>query len=195
MVSSEGACGGPDRIPARGARLFHVGQPTACAGPRGVFRATMDQRARAASLKSVGVCMAEVMNRLVSAMNAHDLDTSAALFDVDYRSSQPAHPGRTFTGREQMRANWAAMFAGIPDFRAELVRSVDDVQITWSEWHWSGTRTDGQAFEMRGVTLFEIADDVIVAGRLYLEDVERDLIGIDEVVETLSGQRPHTPGP
>jgi hypothetical protein len=160
-----------------------------------VFRATMDQRARAASLKSVGVCMAEVMNRLVSAMNAHDLDASAALFDVDYRSSQPAHPGRTFTGREQMRANWAAMFAGIPDFRAELVRSVDDGQITWSEWHWSGTRTDGQAFEMRGVTLFEIADDVIVAGRLYLEDVERDLIGIDEVVETLSGQRPHTPGP
>jgi hypothetical protein len=34
-----------------------------------------------------------------------------------------------------------------------------------------------------------------VAGRLYLEDVERDLIGIDEVVETLSGQRPHTSGP
>ena len=48
---------------------------------------------------------------------------------------------------------------------------------------------------MRGVTLFEIADDVIVAGRLYLEDVEREVIGIDEVVETLSGERPHTIGP
>ena len=60
---------------------------------------------------------------------------------------------------------------------------------------WSGTRTDGQAFEMRGVTRFEIAVDVIVAGRLYLEDVERELIGIDEVVETLSGHRPHTAGP
>ena len=58
-----------------------------------------------------------------------------------------------------------------------------------------GHRTDGQGFEMRGVTLFEIADNVIVAGRLYLEDVERDLIGIDEVVETLSGHRPHTAGP
>lgn len=155
----------------------------------------MDRRDGAASPKSVGVCMAEVINRLVSALNAHDLDASAALFDADYRSSQPTHPGRTFTGREQMRANWAAMFAGIPDFRAELLCSVDDGQTTWSEWHWSGTRTEGQAFEMRGVTLFEIVDDVIVAGRLYLEDVERDLIGIDEVVQTLSDHRPHTASP
>ena len=155
----------------------------------------MDQRGRAASLTSVGVRVGEVINRLVTAMNLHDLSAAAALFHPDYRSSQPAHPGRTFTGREQMRANWAAMFAGIPDFRAELMRSVDDGQITWSEWHWTGTRTDGQAFEMRGVTLFEIADDVIVAGRLYLEDVEREVIGIDEVVETLSGERPHTIGP
>ena len=108
--------------------------------------------------------MGKVIHRLVKAMNAHDLSAAAALFHPDYRSSQPAHPGRTFTGREQMRANWAAMFAGIPDFRAELVRSVDEGQMTWSEWHWTGTRTDGQAFEMRGVTLFEIADDVIVAG-------------------------------
>ena len=155
----------------------------------------MDQRGRAASLTSVGVRVGEVINRLVTAMNLHDLSAAAALFHPDYRSSQPAHPGRTFTGREQMRANWAAMFAGIPDFRAELVRSVDEGQMTWSEWHWTGTRTDGQAFEMRGVTLFEIADDVIVAGRLYLEDVEREVIGIDEVVETLSGERPHTIGP
>jgi hypothetical protein len=84
---------------------------------------------------------------------------------------------------------------GYPISAPNLLRSVDDGQTTWSEWHWSGTRTDGQAFEMRGVTLFEIADNVIVAGRLYLEDVEPDLIGIDEVVQTLSGHRPHTAGP
>jgi ketosteroid isomerase-like protein len=123
-------------------------------------------------------------------MNAHDLDTAAALFATDYRSSQPAHPGRTFTGRAQMRANWAAMFAGVPDFRAEQLRSVDDGRLTWSEWHWSGTRSDGQRFEMRGITLFEIANEVIVAGWLYVEDVEVNLIGIDDAVERLSGQRP-----
>ena len=136
--------------------------------------------------------MAEVMNRLVSAMNAHDLDTSAALFDVDYRSSQPAHPGRTFTGREQMRANWAAMFAGVPDFRAEIVGTAQDGHTTWTEWRWSGTRTDGLLLDMRGVTVFETRDGQIVAGRLFMEDVEREAIGIADAVESISGQQPRS---
>jgi hypothetical protein len=40
------------------------------------------------------------------------------------------------------------------------------------------------------VTLFEITDDQIAAGRLYLEDVERDVAGIEQAVEALSGCRP-----
>jgi len=62
--------------------------------------------------------------------------------------------------------------------------------MTWTEWRWSGTRSDGQAFEMRGVTLFEVTDDQIAAGRLYMEDVERDVSGIEQAVEGLSGRRP-----
>ena len=41
---------------------------------------------------------------------------------------------------------------------------------------------------MRGVTLFEITDGQIVAGRLYMEDVERDVTGIEQAVEDLSGR-------
>jgi limonene-1,2-epoxide hydrolase len=134
--------------------------------------------------------MSEVIDRLVVAMNAHDLDTAAGFFREDYRSEQPTHPGRAFTGRAQMRANWEAMFAGVPDFRAEICRSVQDGETTWTEWRWSGTRSDGQAFEMRGVTLFEITDDQIVAGWLYLDEVERDVVGIEQAVEGLSGRRP-----
>ena len=82
------------------------------------------------------------------------------------------------------------MFAGIPDFHAEILRSAHDGDTTWSEWRWAGTRSDGQTFEVRGVTLFEIIDDQIVAGRLYMEDVKRDVAGIEQAVETLSGRRP-----
>jgi hypothetical protein len=135
-----------------------------------------------------------VIDRLVAALNAHDLDGAAALLDQDYRSAQPAHPGRAFVGRDRMRANWAAMFAGIPDFHAEVLRSVEDGKLTWSEWHWTGTRTDGQSFEVRGVTVFEIVNEVITAGWLYLEDVERAQIGIDDAVERLSGERPRAAG-
>ena len=136
--------------------------------------------------------MTEVIDRLVVAMNAHDLDAVAGFIHEDYRSEQPAHPDRAFAGRAQMLANWEAMFAGIPNFHADCRRSVQDGDTTWSEWCWSGTRSDGQAFEMRGVTLFEITDGQIVAGRLYMEDVERDVIGIEQAVEDLSGRRPQS---
>jgi len=134
--------------------------------------------------------MTNVIDRLVVAMNAHDLDAAAGFIHEDYRSEQPVHPGRAFVGRAQMRANWEDMFAGVPDFHAEICRSVQDGETVWTEWRWWGTRSDGQAFGMRGVTLFEIVDDQIVAGRLYMEEVERDVVGIEQTVEALSGHRP-----
>lgn len=138
--------------------------------------------------------MSEVIDRLLLAMNAHDLEALAALFHADYHSEQPAHPGRTFVGRRQMHANWAAMFAGIPDFRTELIRSVDDGNTTWTEWSWTGHRTDGQPFHARGVTLFEVKDGLVTSGRLYMEDVEREVVGIEQAVENLSGRRPDPSG-
>ena len=90
--------------------------------------------------------MTDVVERLTAAMNRHDLEGAVALVHEDYRSEQPAHPGRAFVGRHRMRANWAAMFAGIPDFQAEQTRSVRDGDTIWSEWRWTGTRTDGEPF-------------------------------------------------
>jgi ketosteroid isomerase-like protein len=145
------------------------------------------------SLVSLGEgLMTEVIDRLAAAMNAHDLDAVAGLIHEDYRSEQPAHPGRAFAGRAQMLANWEAMLAGVPDFRAEICRSVQDGDTTWTEWRWSGTRSDGQAFEMRGVTLFEVTGGQVAAGRLYLEDVEQDVVSIEQAVQDLSGRRPRS---
>ena len=137
--------------------------------------------------------MTDMMDQMVVAMNEHDLEGAASLMHRDYRSEQPAHPSLAFIGRAHMRANWEAMFAGIPDFQAELCRSVNDGDTTWSEWHWLGTRSDGQPFEMRGVTLFEIHDGQIVAGRLYMEDVDREAVSIENVVEKRAGRRPQLP--
>ena len=134
--------------------------------------------------------MSDVIEKLVAAVNAHDLDAMIALFDTDYRSAQPAHPARVFVGSAQVRANWEAMFAGIPDFRAELTHTARDDGTTWCEWTWLGTRTDGQPFEARGVALFEVRHELIVAGTLYMEDVEAESIGIEDAVEGLSGRRP-----
>lgn len=138
--------------------------------------------------------MSDVVERLAALMNEHDLPKAAALMHQDYRSEQPVHPGRAFVGRAQMKANWKAMFDGIPDFHAELVRSVQDGETVWAEWHWTGSRSDGEPFEVRGVSLFEVQQDQIVAGRLYLEEVIRDDAGIEDAVQELSGRRPQGAG-
>jgi SnoaL-like domain len=75
------------------------------------------------------------------------------------------HPDRAFVGRKQVRTNWAAVFAGVPDFRAELLRSARQGDTGWAEWHWHGTRSDGTRLAMRGVTIFGIRDERIVWGR------------------------------
>jgi hypothetical protein len=96
--------------------------------------------------------MAAIMNRLLSAMNAHDLDAFVGCFAAEYESQQPAHPGRAFRGSDQVRKNWEGVFAGVPDFRAELVvGAVTNDGVELGEWRWQGTHTDGSSFGMHGV--------------------------------------------
>lgn len=126
-------------------------------------------------------------------MNQHDLDAFLACIDADYRSEQPAHPSRGFGGREQVEKNWSALFAGVPDFHAELLGTAVEGETAWTEWHWTGTRADGTALDIRGVTLFGIEDGRIVSGRLYMEEVEEAGGDIDATVRRLAGpSRPET---
>jgi hypothetical protein len=128
----------------------------------------------------------DVLERLQAAQNRHDLDAFVACFDPGYHSEQPAHPDRVFTGSEQVRTNWAEVFAGVPDFQADLLRSVWAAGTAWAEWHWHGTREDGTLLDIRGVTIFGIRDDRIVWGRLYLEDVEAAGQGIGQAVRRMA---------
>jgi ketosteroid isomerase-like protein len=125
----------------------------------------------------------KVLDTMLVALNAHDLDAFVALFAPDYRSEQPAHPDRAFRGSDQVRENWAGVFSGVPDFRAELVLSAttgDGVEV--AEWRWKGTHIDGAPFEMCGVTVLGIENDRIAWGRLFMELVDHDGPDIDEMV-------------
>ena len=127
--------------------------------------------------------MVEVTNRLLAAMNAHDLDAFVDCFALDYRSEQPAHPNRAFVGSDKVRENWTGVFSGVPDFNAELLSSAttdDGVEV--GEWCWRGTYTDGSTFDMRGVTMMGIEGEQIAWGRLYMEVTEREGADIDQMV-------------
>jgi ketosteroid isomerase-like protein len=99
--------------------------------------------------------------RLLEALNAHDLEGQLGLFDEDYHSEQPAHPARTFSGREQVQENWSKHYESIPDFRAELLRLAIVGEEEWGEWIWRGTKEDGTPLEERGVTIMGIRDGQI----------------------------------
>jgi uncharacterized protein (TIGR02246 family) len=128
----------------------------------------------------------DIADQLLAALRSRDADRLASLFADDYDSRQPAHPDRAFRGRDQVRTNWTAIFAGIPDFTPELVTASRDGDTVWSEWAWHGTRASGEPVEMAGVIVLGLRDDLIAWARLYVEDVEVGA-GIDAAVEDIAG--------
>jgi ketosteroid isomerase-like protein len=131
--------------------------------------------------------MTLVAARIDAAMNAHDIDAFVDCFAEDYDSVQPAHPDRAFRGREQVRANWSAIFDSVRDFRSELVRADATGDTEWSEWRWQGTQPDGSRLDMAGVIVFGVRDGRIAWARLYVEPVEQGGAGIDAAVRQMAG--------
>ena len=124
-----------------------------------------------------------------AAMNAHDIDAFVACFAADYDSVQPTHPDRAFRGREQVRANWSAVFSGVPDFRAELVRLDAVGDVAWTEWRWEGTQSDGGRLDMAGVIVLGVRDELVAWARLYVEPVEEAGAGIDAAVREMTAEQ------
>ena len=129
-----------------------------------------------------------VIERLLNAVNAHDLGALVDCFADDYVNITPAHPARGFTGRDQVRKNWAMIFGAVPDLRTELMASAVDGTTVWTEWDMSGTRVDGSPHHMRGPMIFEVGGDRIASVRFYLEPVDSGTADINAAV------RLHTAG-
>src|SRR5215468_1579413 len=85
----------------------------------------------------------QVFERMIRAANRHDLDAMVACYAPDYRSEQPFHPERNFTGPEGVRKNWSFFFTTMPDYRIEVLNQVVDGNTVWAELHFLGTKTDG----------------------------------------------------
>ena len=119
------------------------------------------------------------VERLVAAVNAHDLHGVAACFADDYVNETPVHPLRGFRGKQQVRTNWTRIFAGVPDIRARVTSAAVDGQTVWTEWEMSGTRSDEGAFLMRGVVIFTVSAGLIASARFYLEPVEHSSGDVD----------------
>jgi hypothetical protein len=133
---------------------------------------------------------AAVLERLLGAINAHDLDAMVSCFARDYVNETPVHPLRGFCGNEQVRANWSQILANVPDLRARVPRTALDGDNLWTEWDICGTRGDGAAFLMRGVVIFGIKGDAIASARFYLDAVEETSGDVNTHVRSVVGTTP-----
>ena len=129
----------------------------------------------------------DVVDRLVSATNAHDLDRLVDCFAPDYVNVTPAHPQHGFRGREQVRRNWSTILAAVPDIQTAVVASVADGDRVWTEWEMVGTRRDGVPHAMAGVIVFGVRDGRISSARFFLEPVERDSGDVNAAVQRAVG--------
>ena len=123
-----------------------------------------------------------VLGRLIDATNAHDIDAIVACFASGYRNETPAHPARSFVGRDQVRRNWEQILGFVPDIRATVLRSSVQEDVVWSEWEHRGTRQNGTPHVMRGVIIFGVELDLIAWARFYLEPVQEEGGGVDHAV-------------
>jgi ketosteroid isomerase-like protein len=131
--------------------------------------------------------MNPTVERLVKVMNRHDAVDMAALYAPDYRSEQPVHPNRAFTGNAQVQKNWTQMFAGMPDMKVTCVAEDTVGSRSWSEWEMTGHHIDGSEFATRGVIVMGLRDDGLIQWqRLYVEPVEPESPGIEEAVQQLT---------
>lgn len=123
----------------------------------------------------------DLVERLCRVTNEHDLQAVGACFAIDYHLEMPTHPGRGFVGREQVLLNWGQIFAGLPDIAVDA-RWVTDGDTAWSEWEMRGTRRDGSPHLMRGVIIFRVRDGEFSSARFYVEPVEEQSGGVDEMI-------------
>lgn len=129
-----------------------------------------------------------LVERLHDAVNTHDLDALAACFAGDFINETPVHPARSFRGREQVRRNWAQIFAGVPDIVADVVSVAVAGDSAWTEWEMRGTRRDGVPHLMRGVSIFTLGDGEFMSVRFYLEPVDASDVAVDEAVRMAVGR-------
>ncbi|UUL77540.1 nuclear transport factor 2 family protein [Pseudarthrobacter sp. Fe7] len=128
------------------------------------------------------------VRRMFSATQRRDLDAMMAEFADDYVNTTPNHPARSFSGSAQVRKNWSALFAGIPDMAVTVLDSATGTGgKVWVEWGSRGTRRDGTAVEQAGVGIFTLRGDRIAAVRFYLEPVDRDTGDVNSAVQAIAG--------
>jgi limonene-1,2-epoxide hydrolase len=136
------------------------------------------------SRKKAGDDPMAVVTRFVEAANRHDVDAIYATVHANFDSIQPCYPARNFTGADQVRKNWQAIFQAEPGFRLTVLRSARSGNTVWVELHGAG-----DAAQVAGIFILGVEGDRIRWARVYSGPVEQ----VGEEGEASTRQMQQTP--
>jgi ketosteroid isomerase-like protein len=116
-----------------------------------------------------------VLQEVLDAFNAHDLDLIMSFFADDCVMDMPHGPGpggRRLVGKDEVREGIRSRLDGIPDIHYGDDRHwvCDDRGV--SEWTIRGTQRTGERIEVRGCDLFEFVD-----GKISRKDAFWKIVG------------------
>ena len=100
-----------------------------------------------------------LLQALLDAFNAHDVDAIMAFFTDDCVLDMPRGPapgGEHLVGKKEVRRGIQARLDGIPDIHYGDDRHWRCGDRGVSEWTIRGTQANGEPIEVRGCDLFEI---------------------------------------
>lgn len=117
----------------------------------------------------------DTLRALMEAFNRHDLDGVMGFFSEDPVLEMPRGTdpwGTRARGRDDVRAQLATRFSGLPDVRYSEDRHFVSADRGVSEWLLTGTAPDGRVVRVRGCDLFEFLDGKISRKDSYWKIVE-----------------------
>jgi steroid delta-isomerase-like uncharacterized protein len=118
---------------------------------------------------------AQLAARLIEALDAHDLDAAASLWNPDVVEVFPTGLCR---GRDAVRAEFAGFIAAMPDFSLRPLGYLAEGDLAVVRWRATGTHTGtklrglratGARLEFAGADLIEVQDGVIVTDAVYYD--------------------------
>lgn len=112
----------------------------------------------------------DFLQSFADAFNAHDTKAIMAHMTDDCvfeASAGPDANGERFMGQEQVKKAFENVFATFPDARWANPRHVISGDRGFSEWTFTGTKTDGTRVEVTGCDLFTFKNGKIAIKNSY----------------------------
>ncbi|MGW5262310.1 nuclear transport factor 2 family protein [Microbispora sp. NPDC004025] len=124
----------------------------------------------------------QLADRVLNAVNGHDLDRLSACYDDDAVLSTPLGDN---VGREQIVRYWENLFKGFTDMAMTVWNRVECADPGFSEWTMTGTHTgpfplpdggvasaSGRRITVRGCGACHAKDGLVIAHRDYFDLLE-----------------------